>query len=56
VSKRAEELLGVDGDVAALRVLLSNLTPAEKQAELARLAKMYRDAIKATDTAREEES
>lgn len=43
---RSEELLGVDGDVAALRVMLSDRTPEEKQAELARLAKVYAQAVK----------
>lgn len=44
-AKRSEELLGDDGDVAALRVMLSDRTPAEKQAELARLAKVFAKAV-----------
>ena len=45
MSKRAEELLGTEGDVAALRVMLSNRTPAEKQAELTRLSKLYAKTV-----------
>ena len=44
---RSEELLGTDGDVAALRVMLSSRSPAEKQAELARLSAVYVAAVKA---------
>lgn len=51
---RSEELLGMDGDVAAMRVMLSNRTPAEKQAELARLAKVYAKAVSAGPLGREE--
>jgi hypothetical protein len=44
--KRGEELLGVDGDVAALRIMMSNLTPAQKKAELEKLAKRYARAVR----------
>jgi len=45
MTKRTEDLLGVDGDAAALRIMLSDMSPAEKKAELARLAKQYADAV-----------
>jgi hypothetical protein len=47
MSTRAEKLLGTDGDVAALRVMMSDRSPAEKQAELTRLAGAYAAAMKA---------
>jgi hypothetical protein len=45
-SKRSEELLGTDGDVAAMRVLLSDGAPEEKQAELERLAGVFAKAVR----------
>jgi len=50
MSKRTEELLGLDGDAAALSVMLSNRTPAEKKAELERLAKVYAKAVGAAQS------
>jgi hypothetical protein len=52
--RRGEELLGTDGDVAAMRILLSDLTPEQKRRELARLARLYRDALHSRDLADDE--